>query len=94
MGVSKRICSANKVELRVVKLKAVRILGFQKEYPNMNIERRMSLTVKLNEVMERAEYLRRDKNANERVKVFAKDEDHDYDFTYVLKKKNVKNRKA
>lgn len=94
MGVSKRICSANKVELRTLKGKAIRILGLQKKYPNMEIQRRMSLTVSLNEIMERAEYLRRDKNANNRVKEFAKGEDHDYDFTYVLKKKNVVNRTA
>lgn len=93
MGVSRRICSENKVEMRSLKGKAVRILGLQQGYPDMNIERRMSLTVKLNEIMERVEMLKRDKNANVRVKEFEKDEDADYQFTYVLKKKNVKNRK-
>lgn len=93
MGVSTRICSENKVEMRMLKKKAVRILGFKEKYPSMNLDRRMSLTIKLNEIMERVEVLRRDKNANVRVKKFEKDIDADYQFTYVLKKKNVKNRK-
>jgi hypothetical protein len=93
MGVSRRICSENKVEIRTLKKKTIRILKLQEGYPSMNLDRRMSLTVKLNEIMERVEMLRRDKNANNRIKEFEKDKDADYQFTYVLKKENVKNRK-
>lgn len=93
MGVSTRICSENQVEIRSLKKKTIRILKLQQGYPDMNLDRRMSLTVKLNEIMERVEMLKRDKNANNRVKKFEKDTDADYQFTYVLKKKSVKNRK-
>jgi len=81
MGVSKRICSANKAEIRELKGKAKRILEFQNSYPQMNIQRRMSLTISLNEIMERVDYLKRNKNNSSA-----------YDFTYVYKKNRVKNR--
>jgi len=93
MGVSIRICSENKVEMRALKAKAKRILKFHEQFPDMSAERRMLFTVRLNEMMERVEMLKRDKNANVRTKTFEKDRDADYQFTYVLKKKNVKNRK-
>ncbi len=94
MGISKRICSENKVEMRMLKDKSKRILKFHEQYPEMNPERRMLFTVRLNEIMERVEYLKRDKNANVRVKTFEKDSDADYQFQYVFKKSRVKNRKA
>lgn len=93
MGVSIRICSENKVEINALKTKATRILKFHEDFPEMNPERRMLFTVRLNEMMERVEMLKRDKNANVRTKTFEKDRDADYQFTYVLKKSKVKNRK-
>ena len=86
--VSKRICSANKVEIRKLKKKAKRILSFQEDYAGqLTMKRRMDLTVALNDIMERVEYLRRNKHANDR-----KFPDENYEFTYVFKKERVKNR--
>jgi len=93
MGVSKRICTANKVELRSLKAKAKRILSFHKQYPDMSGERRMLFTVRLNEIMERVEYLKRDKNCNNRSPI-GENEESPYSFQYVLTKERIKNRKA
>lgn len=92
MGVSVRICFENKVEMRALKVKAKRILKFHEDYPEMSAERRMLFTVRLNEVMERVEYLKRDKNCNKRREI-GEDEEPDYSFHYVFKKQQVKNRK-
>jgi len=89
MGISKRICSENKVEMRQLKAMAKRILGFQRDYPGqLTMKRRMDLTIRLNEIMERVEYLQRDKHANIR-----ENPDENFDFRYVFKKSRVKNRK-
>jgi hypothetical protein len=89
MGISKRICSENKVELRQLKAKATRILKFGEEYPEqLTMKRRMDLTVELNNIMERVEYLKRDKHANVR-----EHPDENFEFHYVFKKGRVKNRK-
>jgi hypothetical protein len=82
MGVSKRVCAANKDEMRSLKAKAKRILSLKEKYPQQSMDRILSLTVKLNEIMERVEYLKRNKNSSSA-----------YDFTYVYKKERVKNRK-
>ena len=89
MGISKRICSENKVEMRELKAKAKRILGFQRDYTGqLTMKRRMDLTIRLNEIMERVEFLQRDKNANVR-----RYPAENFDFKYVFKKSRVKNRK-
>ncbi len=90
MGISKRISSENKVEIRELKKKIKRILKFQDEYTGqLTMKRRMKLTVRLNELSERVEWLQRDKHAN--VRRFPAD---NFDFTYVFKKQRVKNRVA
>jgi len=81
MGVSKRICSANKVEIRQLKTDIGRVENLRKNYPGMSDSRRMDLAVKLNELFERVDYLRRNKNNSEA-----------YDFKYVFKKRRVQNR--
>ena len=77
-----RRSTENRKELKELKVKAQRILLLSEKYPDMDLDRRMSLTVKLNEIMERVEFLKRNRNNSSA-----------YEFTYVLKKKNVKNRK-
>ena len=93
MGVSRHICSANKAEIRILKKKFNRIADWKTDFKvQLTPERRMAFTVSMNELAERMEYLRRDKHANLR-RELAEGEEPDYSFHYVLKKKNVKNRK-
>jgi len=90
MGISKRICHENKVEMGQLKIQTKRILEMNEKYPGqLNMQRRMNLTIRLNEIAERVEYLRRDKHANIR-----EEPDKNFEFQYVLKKSRVKNRKG
>lgn len=81
MGVSKRLCTEHKVEIRQIKTDIGRVENMRKMYPGMSASRRMDLTVKLNELMERKDYLRRNKTGSKA-----------YEFTYIFKKRRVKNR--
>jgi hypothetical protein len=83
MGVSKRVCAANKIELKKNIAIIKRISKFSKDFPSMGMERRMRFTVQLNDLHEKNEMLRRNKNNSDA-----------YEFTYVYKKAHVKNRKA
>lgn len=93
MGISNKVCSANKVEIKELKTKISKITSWRYKYPGqLTRARRMDFAISMNNMSERIEYLRRDKHANLRREI-AEGEEPDFDFTYVLKKRNVKNRK-
>ena len=84
MGISKRVNSANKIEIRELKAKIKRMAGWNKDYPGqLSPSRRMDFTISMNEMSERIDYLRKNKTGSEA-----------FEFTYVLTKKRTKNRKA
>jgi len=82
MGISKRVSSANKIEIRELKGKIKRMKSWNESFPGqLTKERRMDFAISMSEMSERVDYLRRNKTGSEA-----------YEFSYVLKKKNVKNR--
>jgi len=84
MGVSKRMNSVNRTEIRELKRKLTKMGSWPKLYPGqLTPSRRLDFTIRMNEMSERVDYLRRNKTGSK-----------EYDFTYVLKKKRVKNRTA
>ena len=79
-----KICAENKIEIKLLKGKVKRISSFSNKYPNMGNDRRMLFAVRMNEMFERIKYLRINRlNSQSSL----------WDYTLVLKKKNVKNRK-
>lgn len=79
-----RLCTENKIEIRTLKAKVKRILSFSSEYPGMGSERRMQFAVRMNEMVERIKYLRINR---------LNSQSPEWDYTLVLKKDRVKNRK-
>ena len=79
-----RICTENRIEIRSLKGKVKRILQLGTTYPTMSSERRMKAAVRMNEMVERIKYLRMNR---------LNSQSPEWDFTLVLKKDRVKNRK-
>lgn len=82
MGVSKKVNSVHKIEIRELKAKIKKMSMWKYKYPGqLTSSRRLDFAIKINEMSERIEYLRRNKTGSK-----------EYEFTYVLKKRNVTNR--
>lgn len=79
-----RLCAENTREIRGLKAKLKRIHSFNTKYPGMGSERRMQFAVRMNEMFERIKYLRMNR---------LNSQSPEWDFTLVLKKDRVKNRK-
>lgn len=80
-----RICTENRKEIKALKAKVKRILQLGTDYPSMSSERRMKAAVRMNEMVERIKYLRMNR---------LNSQSPEWDYTLVLKKDRVKNRKA
>lgn len=79
-----RICTENKIEIKTLKAKIKRILQLGTDYPDMSTERRMKAAIRMNEIVERIKYLKVNR---------LNSQSPEWDFTLVLKKERVKNRK-
>lgn len=92
MGISKRVCSANKIEIKELRNKITKMSSWKYLFPEqLTKSRRLDFTIRMSEMTERIDYLKRDKHANLR-KELQEGEEPNFDFKYILKKTNVKNR--
>jgi len=85
MGIARRVCSENKIEMRSIKGKIQRIVKIREKYPNLTLERKMQFAVTLNDMFERLKYLKMNK---------LNSQSPEWDYTIVYKKDRVKNRLA